>query len=102
AHAMESRSVQPAAVLGRRGSESTKYGASFSRNPGDRELLATCGTSGVWLWNRRTGEELAHLDCGNTRQVLFRADGRGLVANSTIGGLYYWPIRREFVHGADL
>jgi eukaryotic-like serine/threonine-protein kinase len=95
AHQVESRTLRPASIPDGRPFDHMMHGANFGAGGATSKLLSTCGASGVWIWNRATGQELAHLECGSTRNVLFRADGSGLVTNSTIGGLYHWPVRRD-------
>jgi serine/threonine protein kinase/WD40 repeat protein/Tfp pilus assembly protein PilF len=92
AHGLESRAIQPMWLPHKR-----HYMSNASFSP-DGRLLAVSGRFGVWLWDRATGEQLAHLALSDTRPLLFRADGSGLVTCSAIDGLTYWPMRWE-LHG---
>ncbi len=97
AHQLESRTIR----LGLPGRQQDMFDSIFG-SKGAAGLLATVGSSGVWLWDRASGQELAHLDTGDTRSVLFREDGSGLVTASVTHDVYYWPIHRESDRGTHI
>ncbi len=99
---VECRTIRPASLGRWQPIDHCMYSSDFGVGGAAAGQLATCGTSGVWLWNRLTGQELVHLECGSTRSALFRDDGRGLVSSFTMNGYYYWPLRREVTGGSDI
>ncbi len=95
----ECRTLNPA-MLGNR-SESQNASQVFSSDfSPDGRILATAESDGVRLWMPDTGEQVAHLKVGPCITVLFHPDGMSLVISGT-RGLYRWPIRTDFDHGAD-
>ena len=73
-------------------------GTAFSR---DGLLLASASITGVRLWDWQSGNEVAHLDVGETRSVLFHPiDGSLFV--SGIHGLYCWPVAADRDSSQDL
>ncbi len=91
AHDKEIRYFQPASTLRHDHFDRVLRGAVFSP---DGQLLITYGHGGMWFWDRATGEELGHVDSGNTVSVLFRADSTSVIMHSVGLGIYEWPIRR--------
>jgi serine/threonine protein kinase/WD40 repeat protein/tetratricopeptide (TPR) repeat protein len=73
-------------------------GTAFSR---DSLLLASASIKGVRLWDWQSGNEVAHLDIGDTRSVLFHPlDGSLFVSGSR--GVYCWPMAADVDSPQDL
>jgi WD40 repeat protein/Tfp pilus assembly protein PilF len=98
-HDTELRSIFPASLLNATRYEQSMYEAVFSP---DGRLLLTVGITGVWIWDRTTGELLGNVASGKTGQVLFRADSRGFVTNTMGRGVDEWPLTRELTDNGEV
>ncbi len=71
--------------------------ASFSP---DGRLVAVLTEDAVYLYDPRTGRELAQLDAGRSEGVLFEGHGRSLITYGA-RGLFRWPIAADPGGAAD-
>jgi WD40 repeat protein len=92
AHAQQCRVLHPGRAGNRTDSADSKHGATAADFSPNGRWLAVASWDGVFLYEADTGLELAHLDVGLGRTVLFHPDGHSLITYSR-AGLCRWPIQ---------
>jgi serine/threonine protein kinase/WD40 repeat protein/tetratricopeptide (TPR) repeat protein len=94
------RQTLHAGMTGNRTERRVDGGVQAAEFSPDATLLATAADDGVRLWDGDSGREIAHLNAGKCRSVLFDSDGSGVITCSR-SGAYRWPIRPDSMRGPD-
>jgi WD40 repeat protein len=99
-HGQEVRTLNPG-LFGNRTESPMEDGVHAADFSPDNTLAALATRGGTYLYDARSGQELARIDTGSCATVLFDPQGRSVIIDSD-RGLFRCPIRPETTGGVAL